>query len=305
MKKVNKPCKKILLGLLVVFSLQTATSQPVTVSRDVKHTAAHRYEVEMLIHKRDMGGFAQLIQELPENISLKTTEYGGSELQRKQGRAVYTWLHLPLQDTLKLAFTLNTENMGDNTLSGEFSYQVQNNMASILLKPLKVKGGSISSAGTGNTSIHKNAGQKDAGANGDKHKNDGNAGTLKGSRKITTQGEEYLITVTLQAPNTKGAIKLKEKVPANYTGRPDELSGASFSLNKGNMIFTWPEARNKLRVSYLLQAQEGAETPPGISGQVSTSANGYAKKQDIPTTSVKIDEKDEGRLKDAKDLWGN
>ncbi len=86
------------------------------------------FEIELIINKTDVSGFAKIVQELPEGFTAEAIETQGASFTFNDNKVKLIWMALPEADefSIKYRVTLSDEVEGNKILSGKFSYLYNN-----------------------------------------------------------------------------------------------------------------------------------------------------------------------------------
>lgn len=291
---------KLTFLLLLIWSVSYATAREVSVKRNVQQTGPSTYEIYVTIKKSDLGCFAQLRQELPQGVTIEPMRFDGSGFKKNYGDAVFTWVRMPKQNTLRIAYRINGENSKERYLTSQFSYQVRNTLATILLDPLILEGVEEEIA-------TQDAGKEQAASNEPTGNQQAEEASLSGNRYVTYDGDHYRVRLEIDARGVEKALSVQEHIPENFTAAPESLGNADFSLNKGTLELTWKPIpkTGKLEVTYTLRPLNSQAGYPQIRGTVKANTGSGTLSANIQSRSAKDNQKDKERVENAKDLWGN
>jgi hypothetical protein len=135
-----------------VANTETKTSEPITnpVSSNepnsnvsaVRTVAAggtpNEWNVNVVIKKAGIKGFARYSDVLPEGFTAKPGKTAGSSFSVADGKIKFVWVNVPTTDDIDISYTLAGN--GEATLNGEFSYLENNQSKSYKLSPEKITG---------------------------------------------------------------------------------------------------------------------------------------------------------------------
>lgn len=93
------------------------------------------FEIELIINKTDVSGFAKIVQELPEGFEAEAIETQGASFTYNDNKVKLIWMALPQADefSIKYKVTLSPEVEGTKILSGKFSYLYNNERKTVEL----------------------------------------------------------------------------------------------------------------------------------------------------------------------------
>lgn len=111
------------------------------------------------------------------------------------------------------------------------------------------------------------------------------AGGLVCTRKITPNGSDYNVELTVKRGNISGFAKLQENIPAGLTATALQSTGAAFSFADQKVKLVWVNLPNdaEFRIAYKLT---GKVTTGNVDGVLSYIENDETKKYEINPTAL-------------------
>lgn len=125
----------------VSMNLQSpAQTQPLTVTRTLSATTvapAGDMMVKLVIHRGTVTGFAKLEETIPNGVVAEAGENGGASFTFVDNKAKFVWLNLPPDTVFTVSYkvTPGSNISGDQSISGEFSYLLNDNATKFIITP--------------------------------------------------------------------------------------------------------------------------------------------------------------------------
>jgi len=119
---------------------------------------------------------------------------------------------------------------------------------------------------------------------------------IKCSRTIENDGNNFIVTITINKGNRSGFARVKEDIPAGFTASGIETAGSIFKFADNAAKFLWsqiPASEDVVTVKYKLKPDAGTKGSFFIRGSFSAEflvENDRPKKIKIPTTTIEVGE---------------
>jgi len=128
--KTNQMIRKALLACAFVGGVGTYSIAQVSVTTKLPSTSTPggEFNVELIISKGDVSGFAKLQHELPNGFSATAVETANSTFSFKDRKVKFLWMALPGTPDITVSYKVNVDPSitGNQILEGTFSY-IRNN----------------------------------------------------------------------------------------------------------------------------------------------------------------------------------
>ncbi|MCC7301644.1 MAG: hypothetical protein IT233_03285 [Bacteroidia bacterium] len=278
------------------------------------------FTVEVNIKKGSIAGFAQLKMELPGGFTAAPGEKGGADFKMSGTTVRFTWTSLPSQEEIKVSLKLTPPqgNTGKVTLSGKFSYLVDNNKTFADIPPIEIEIGKTETVSappppdpqptttTTNTPPENNTPPPpdttpttttnnttpDPPPTGDQ-KSSAPPVNVTASRKLPGEvkaGEEFLVEVTINKGGLKGFARFQDVIPEGLTALAAESRGGSFSFLDQKVKIVWENVPSDetFTITYKLRPDASASGSLTIEGVFSYVENDEPKKIILTPSFVNV-----------------
>lgn len=233
-------------------------------------------EVEIIISKGKVEGFAKLQLNVDPGLTIEAIENAGASFTFNDQKAKFIWMSLPGDKDVVLRYRLIAapEATGIKNIDGHFSYIDDNQRLVHDLSPAMVRtseGDELASEDdsfsneTANVSVYR---------------------TVK-----PTEDGKMLVTLNLNKSNLGGFAKLQESISTDYTAVAVEPGDAVFNIVENKVKFVWFDipAKSEMAVSYeIIPVVDQPQPNPSFSGEFSFLVNNET--QTVLVTSEKTDE---------------
>ncbi len=262
---------------------------------------------EVIINKGNTGGFAKLQIDIGQGLSVAEEDSKGAAFSFSGNTAKWIWTALPMQSEFKVKFkvTANAGTSGSSTISGKFSY-ILNNAKQVVDVPTKTiqisdkpaetlaqnspppthtettsittpttevnntNTVSINSSTNVQVSVNTETVSKEATTNTSSTETT----PIQISRTIENiAANAWLIKINIQKGNVKGFARYNDVLPAGLKATVEEKDGSSFFIDGNTIKFVWsslPE-KNNLQISYKLAGN--ITSPITLNGDFSYTEN--------------------------------
>lgn len=233
-------------------------------SRNVVDNGDGTFLVKCTVNKGDLTGFARLKEDIPEGFTVEKGATQSAIFQNVDGIAKFIWTEVPAEKTFEVTYTLTAgpDVSGDHTLSGEFSYLVNDETQEAVSDPttITVQGGT---------------------ANNNNNNNNNAAANLSCDRKVEDLGDDrFKVVLQIDKGDIKGFARMKDVIPAGFTATEGETLGSRFSFKDGDVKFVWtalPEFTS-FSVDYYLEPNNAISGDFNINGEFSYLVGDETKK---------------------------
>lgn len=111
--------------------------------RSVPADGDMEFVVTLNVSKGNLGGFAKLVETLPDDFTASSLENAGGSFSFADGKARFIWVSLPTQPEFKVSYTVRApKNAGSKTIEGQFSYIENDETRKYTVAPTTVNIGS-------------------------------------------------------------------------------------------------------------------------------------------------------------------
>jgi len=107
----------------------------VTSQRTLQKISDTEYLVTIKIKKGNTKGFARYSDDLPENLTAKSSKTDGASFSVADGKLKYVWVTVPEKEELEIAYTLISSTTNVIILNGEYSFLEENQSKKYKLQP--------------------------------------------------------------------------------------------------------------------------------------------------------------------------
>jgi hypothetical protein len=106
------------------FSIPKDPNAAVSTTRTISALNEKAFEVDIVIRKENIKGFAKYVDKIPEGFVASAMETSGSSFSFSDQNAKFVWVSLPATEDLKVSYKLEmqTKPTSKPMISGEFSY---------------------------------------------------------------------------------------------------------------------------------------------------------------------------------------
>ncbi len=272
---------------------------------------------EVIINKGNTGGFAKLQIDVGQGLSISEEDSKGATFSFSGNTAKWIWTALPMQSEFKVKFkvTANAGTSGSSTISGKFSY-ILNNAKQVVEIPTKTiqisdkpaealsqntpppptptETTSITTptneANTTNPVSVNSATNVQVSVNTETVSKEQTAPTpsaettpIQISRTIENiAANAWLIKINIQKGNVKGFARYNDILPAELKATVEDKDGSSFFVDGNTIKFVWsslPE-KNNLQISYKLAGN--ITSPITLNGDFSYTENNQVITKNLP-----------------------
>ncbi|GIV28589.1 MAG: hypothetical protein KatS3mg027_2403 [Bacteroidia bacterium] len=284
---------------------------------------------EVIINKGNTGGFAKLQIDVGQGLSIAEEDSKGATFSFSGNTAKWIWTALPMQSEFKVKFkvTANVGSSGSSTISGKFSY-ILNNAKQVVeiptkniqigdkpaeaisqvspAQPTNTETTSITTASTEvnntNTVSVNSSTNVQVSVNTETTTNEATTVTsstestpIQISRTIESLSPNaWLVKISIQKGAIKGFARYNDVLPSGLKATVEDKDGSSFFVDGNTIKFVWsslPEKSN-LQISYKLSGN--ITTPVTLNGDFSYTENNQVRTKNLqpdviqPSTPVSV-----------------
>lgn len=275
---------------------------------------------EVIINKGNTGGFAKLQLEAGQGISISEEDSKGATFSFSGNTAKWIWTALPLESEFKVKFkiTANSSASGNTSISGKFSYIVNNakQVAEIPAKNITIGNTSTepiaqspppaenTNTTTTQTPTNVNVAIETTTTNETPSVTSINTETnvTTNTTSITTPqtsnnillkrnitniaSNTWLIQISIQKGNIKGFARYNDVLPLGLTAKAEEKDGSSFFVDGNTIKFVWSSLPEKetLVISYKLTGN--ITSPVTLNGDFSYTENNQVLTQSLSPETI-------------------
>lgn len=291
----------LLANLFGLFLIKAFFLADISITQNIPATMSPGTEVRVTVNvdKGDLGGFAKLQIDLPPGMSATAIETKGASFTFADGKAKFIWMSLPASPSFKLTYTLSAEATasGVHQIKGRLSYIENNERKTYELAAATVDLGAAGAqpVPTVMTEEEPDLGDLVSAAGGAPVgqvpvaviDNVSGAppiqglGGVSGTRTITpVTDQEMIVEVVVKKGDLRGFGKLQETIPQGFTAVEKTNDEAIFTAQDRIVKFVWLNlpARNEVRVSYKLRANERPDGEYTIDGEFGYLLNDETQK---------------------------
>lgn len=223
-------------------------------------TAGSEFDVEVILKKGNLSGFARLQQELPLGLSAQLVESSLGDFSFDEQKLRFVWLRLPEGKEMRLVYRIKVDERlkGSFTLKGTFAY-VENNerkttdfqTASITINPsTKIDPNLIVDINDFQTIIPPQAPVGFIASN---------VRCIRQTPIPSGDRNDLMVKLLVNKGNAQKFAKIEEDVPEGFTAEAIETKDAVFTFKDQKVKFLWMNlpAEPRFIVSYKLIAPDG------------------------------------------------
>lgn len=294
--------------VLLLYSFFAGDQGKITLTHPTSVEAGQDFQLDVLIDKADINGFAKFQIELPTSFDLMLIDDKSNKdftFAYKDGVAKVIWMTLPKSKELKVSFIVKTDKSvsGEVEIKSDFSFLVNNTkqkttnnpkinvinpdvVASQIAKKTEetktVEMPLRESNDLGNTdSSQKNTSTQSNNINAVRNLDLTN---LKANR-------EFTVEITVKKTNIEGFGKLQDVLPVGFIAKPISSSEAAFSFVDQKVKFLWMNmpSKSEFTVSYKVTVEKGIMGEFFINGDFGYLKDEETQKYDLERSSVLIE----------------
>ena len=231
------------------------------------------YDIDIVVKKGGIGGFAKFQMEVPDGINVRAVETRNSSFTFKSNIVKNIWMSVPEESEIILSykFEIAQNYQGEGNITSRFVFIKDNERYSVEMESHMVTLGDDSDRAIA-------AGQE---LNGNAFSPD----DLKISRNVKSLGHnEFEVSIKIEKDGLEGFAKVQDILPEGFEAQPMITSRSVFSIVEDKVKFIWfnipPE--ETIEVSYLLTSKYPVTVETTLNGSFNFLYNDEAKQIDLP-----------------------
>ena len=231
------------------------------------------YDVDIVVKKGSIGGFAKFQMEVPDGINVRAIETRNSSFTFKSNIVKNIWMSVPEESEILLSykFEIAQNFQGNGNITSQFVFIKDNERYSVEMESHKVIVGDGSD-------IVLTTGQELNDQNFNPNK-------LKIDRNIKALGHnEFEVSIIIEKDGLEGFAKVQDILPEGFEATPMNTSKSVFSIVEDKVKFIWfnipPE--EIIEVSYLLISQYPVSEGTKLNGSFNFLYNDEARMIELP-----------------------
>ena len=314
-----------MLGVML-FNAFFAEDISVSQTGPAKVNPGEDFTVEITVKKGAMGGFAQIKAELPEGMTALVIDPGGSEFKFSGQIVRFTWTSLPSAAEFKVSYKVSVASTvsGVKSITGKFSYVLNNQKSSVELNPLEIQVGAVVTENLDNTTTTNNTTtntpppdntsttppdntnnttppdntNNNNPPDNSVNKTIGEPVKVTASRKLPKEakpGDEFTVEVTIFKGALKGFARFQDVMPEGFVAMGGESKGGTFSFvdQKAKIVWDNVPSDETFTITYKVRVENAALGDQQIEGLFSYVENDEPKKIVLTPSFISITKKEE------------
>lgn len=260
---------------------------------------------EVIINKDHTGGFAKLQIETGQGLSIEEMDSKGATFSFSGNTAKWIWTALPMEAEFKVKFkvTASAAASGTTSISGKFSYIVNNakQVSDIPSKIINIGSTAVATSSTAANTESTSASPPtvDTNKTADISVNTSTNANTSVSTSITTtentvsatasnentnnvtlnrtiqkiSSDNWLISIIINKSKISGFARYSDVLPNGLTAKAEEKDGSSFFVDGNSIKFVWSNLPEKetIKISYKLSGK--LTSPVSLNGDFSYTEN--------------------------------
>jgi len=235
------------------------------------------YDVDIVVKKGTIGGFAKFQMEVPDGVNVKAVETRNSSFTFKSNIVKNIWMSVPEDSEILLSykFEIAQNFKGNGNITSRFVFIKDNERYSVEMKSHQVI------VGDENDMVEAMG----------KEMNDQafTPDELKINRFVKALGNnEFEVSIIIEKDGLEGFAKIQEVLPDGFEASPMITSKSVFSIVEDKVKFIWfnipPE--ETIEVSYILISQYPVSEGTKLKGSFNFLYNDEARQFDLPEENL-------------------
>lgn len=239
-----------LLGSDVAFNVNVPSSV----------TAGSEFDVEVILKKGALTGFARLQQDLPLGLTARIVESSLGDFSFDDQKVRFVWLRLPEDKQIRLVYRIKVDERlkGSFSLKGTFAYVENNERKSATFQTQNITI-NPSSRIDPNLIVDITEFQNVIPPQAPVSLAASNVRCIRQTPIPTGEANDYLVKLLVNKGNAQKFAKIEEDVPAGFSAEALETKDAVFTFKDQKVKFLWMNlpADPRFVVSYKLIAPDG------------------------------------------------
>lgn len=277
----------LIVNFVSIFFYQLFFTSDVTVKQNIPASIQPNgeVEVELVITKADIVGFAKIQQEIPEGFVVEPIETVGATFSFKEQKLKLIWMALPQANEFTVKYKLKNiaHSSGKHTITGKFSYIADNERMNVDIPTANI------TVSTEELVAEETESTSNTGGN-EESRMPATSSTetpLSASRNIDNVGNnKFKVTLNINKENVEGFAKLSEFIPTGFTASNNNSAGGVFSVENDEVKVLWLSVpiENSFEVSYFIESTSASGVQE-ITGVLSYLKGEETQKHQIAATS--------------------
>jgi hypothetical protein len=256
---------------LFIFGLITG-EDAITVTSTIPSViaAGEDAKAELRVKKGTVAGYGRLTLQLPEGVVIKDVEEKESRYSFTDGAAEWEWDEAPSDDEIIIHFSLIASETvtGVRTITAKYSYIADNVKQMAEMTPHEISilppGADLAAAATQRPAVSTtvvtgdSAGSRTFSLPAENSQREP-ARIVQVKREVGfSAAGEMLVKIRISKDGTKGFARYSDDMNKDFSVKPVETDGSSFSIADDKIRFVWvavPE-KDDLTVSYILSSRK-------------------------------------------------
>ncbi|HRX30346.1 MAG TPA: SPOR domain-containing protein [Tenuifilaceae bacterium] len=245
---------------LTIFSIFFGNEVSLTVSTPRNVSAGTSFDVEVILNKSTVNGFARFQQTLPLGLTAELVEASNADFSFDDQNIKLVWLRLPDQKQIKIIYRVKVDERlkGNFTLNGLFSYIDNNERKSTSTKTENITI-TPSSRIDPNLIVDINEFQNIVPVQAPVSLLASNVRCIRQTPVPIGEANDQLVELLVNKGNAQKFAKIEENIPTGYSAEAIETKDAIFSFKDQKAKFLWMNLPQEPRfmVSYRLIPENG------------------------------------------------
>tara|TARA_R110000782_G_scaffold118028_2_gene208499 strand:+ start:79838 stop:81148 length:1311 start_codon:yes stop_codon:yes gene_type:complete len=276
----------LIVNFVSIFFYQLFFTSDVTVKQNIPASIQPNgeVEVELVITKADIVGFAKIQQEIPEGFVVEPIETAGATFSFKEQKLKLIWMALPQNSEFSIRYKLKnvSHSSGKYTITGKFSYIADNERMNVDIPTsnITVSTEELVAEETESSSNTEDEESRLPASNNTEI-------SLSASRNIDNVGDnKFKVTLNINKENVEGFAKLSEFIPVGFIASNNNSAGGVFSVENNEVKVLWLSVptENSFEVSYFIESTS-ASGMQEITGVLSYLKGEETQKHQIVATN--------------------
>ncbi|MFL3664031.1 MAG: SPOR domain-containing protein [Flavobacteriales bacterium] len=276
----------LIVNFVSIFFYQLFFTSDVTVKQNMPASIQPNgeVEVELVITKADIAGFAKIQQEIPEGFVVEPIETAGATFSFKEQKLKLIWMALPQNSEFSIRYKLKnvSHSSGKYTITGKFSYIADNERMNVDIPTsnITVSTEELVAEETESSSNTEDEESRLPASNNTET-------SLSASRNIDNVGDnKFKVTLNINKENVEGFAKLSEFIPVGFIASNNNSAGGVFSVENNEVKVLWLSVptENSFEVSYFIESTSASGVQE-ITGVLSYLKGEETQKHQIVATN--------------------
>jgi len=245
-------------------------------------TAGETVEVSIEISKGTLTNFGRIQQTFPGTVQIEPKEMAGADFSYTEGKLNIIWLNLPAASSIRIRYNLTTssEQQGELTVNGKFSYIMSNDRKEINLGPKTIL---IRSASGTNRTTTVDQARTDPASAIQAIEGMGIA-AFREAPYLSSASDGWEVNILVSRGDVEKLARVEETIPAGYAAEQIDGKNSIFTFKGGVAKFLWMKMPTDpyFMVSYKVIPTSGTSVQvPDIKGVFA-----YMKNDEVKSISI-------------------